>query len=785
MRDYAFAVFVVFVVFLFAGRGAYRYFAADLPRVGAIERFRAEAPGITRIYADDGTLLAELASERRAYAGLDEVPEVLVHAFLAAEDRRYFSHRGLDWRGLGRAVVTNLREGTVRQGGSTVTQQVAKGFLSHERTLARKVREAILSIRMESQLGKNKILEIYLNKIFLGHGAYGVAAAAERYFEKDLGELTLAESAMIAGLARAPTRYSPHRSRERARERRYVVLQDMVEAGYITADERDAAASEPIALAEHRDPFRWRAPYYAEHVRRRLVRQLGEEAVLAGGLSIETAVDLGYQSAARGAVDVAVRKLDRRQGWRGPVRHLRRAEDRETLLERLSEAYGAQALADPARRYLALVTGVERRSVDVSLGSVDATLPLRGMKWAAPYDRNSQVNDREIGRVDRALEVGDVVWVRRDTRKRRKAPDTDVVVRLSQTPRVEGAIYMFDHETGYVLAMAGGHDYDRSQFNRTTQACRQPGSVYKAIYYALALDSPQWAMDSILEGKAWEPEDGETWSPTNIDKTVDGKVLLRTAFIKSLNTASLRLFLKIGAEEVVAWSRRLGIESDLIADKALALGASCLRTDELSRAFAVFVRGGRWLDERYVRRVIDGNGELLIDHRHPKDAAVDVAGRLDRMAAVALEPPRQVVDPRTAFLITRLMREVVSHGIGSGAQRIGVPAGGKSGTASKGTYTTDTWFVGFTSRHVTAAWMGDDTYERSLGEKDASYTTAIPMWADYMEQVTGDGEGYRQLPLVRPRGLSARVVDATRGGPPMASMPQATIYVRAGGGRGG
>jgi penicillin-binding protein 1A len=783
-RYYALVVFaLVFGLFL-AGRATYRYFAADLPSLDHIERYETEAPGITRIYANDGTLLAELAREHRSYASIDEMPEHLIQAVLAAEDRRFYTHRGLDFRGLARATVANLRHGTVVQGGSTITQQVAKTFLSDERTLSRKLREAILSLRLEAHLGKPRILEIYLNKIFLGHGAYGVSAAASRYFDKKLPELTLAECALIAGLARAPSRYSPTNSPEQAMERRAVVLQDMVEAGYITPEERDEAAAEPLSLTSTRDPFRWRAPFYAEHVRQHIVDELGEDAVLQDGLQIETPASLELGREAHAAIDKALRKMDERQGFRGPVAHLRDEKKQATLRERLAAEYGQAPREDHERWFLALVTEVERRAATVDLGQLTATLPLARMRWASRYDRNTGINDQTIDDVEKALVPGDVIWVRsiapKDPEPDAEGEPEPLEVELGQTPRVEAALYSFDHQSGYVQVMEGGHDYDRSQFNRTTQACRQPGSVFKAIYYALALDTRKWTMDSMLEGKPWEPEPGEEWNPRNIEKTLDGKLLLRTAFIKSLNTPSIRLFVRLGADEVVEWARRLGITTELIADKALSLGASCVHTDELSRAFAVFVRGGKWIDPVYVRRVIDKRGRTVIDHRSPTEAAVDVAGRVDRLAALAIDAPEQIIDEQTAFLITRLMREVVTSGTSTRATTIGAPAGGKSGTASKGTYTTDTWFVGFTSRHVTAAWMGDDTYERSLGEEDASYTTAIPMWTDYMKKVVEPLPKHGKIPMEKPPGITSKVVDATHGGPPVEGLPIATIYYASG-----
>jgi penicillin-binding protein 1A len=325
--------------------------------------------------------------------------------------------------------------------------------------------------------------------------------------------------------------------------------------------------------------------------------------------------------------------------------------------------------------------------------------------------------------------------------------------------------------------MEGGSDYDRSQFNRTTQACRQPGSVFKAIYYSLALDGGEWTMASVLEDKPYQPEPGEVWNPQNIGKTLDGKVLLRTALIRSLNLPSIRLFQSLGAEAVIAWARRLGLRSELIADRALSLGASCVHTDELVRAFAIFARGGAWIDPIYIRRVVDKHGRVLLDQRDPADPALDLRGRLDRLADRALHPPRQVIDERTAFLITRLLREVVTAGIGYRASTIGAPAAGKSGTASRRENTTDTWFVGFTSRVVTSAWMGDDTYERSMGLEDASYTTATPLWTDYMKPLVA-GVPHDQLPLRRPPGITQKVVDARTGGDPRPDQPSATLYFK-------
>jgi penicillin-binding protein 1A len=806
----------------YGGLQLYRYYASDLPDIAQAESFATVAPGITRVYAADGVMMRELAREHRAYVEYEDVPEELIHAFLSAEDRRFWTHPGLDFRGLARAMVANVRSGTIVQGGSTITQQVAKYFLvNKDRTLGRKAREAIFSLRLESRLGKQDILEIYLNGIFLGNRSYGVASAAHRYFDRPLDELRLGEFAMLAGLARAPSRYNPARHPERAQKRREVVLQDMVEAGYITEAQRDEAAATPLRLASREDPWQRRAPYYSDQVRRALITALGNEAIKTGqtpaeladqprevvvqalgekslledGLTIETPAALPREALAHASLDKAVRKLDRKHGFRGPEAHLRRPKARDELLARLKTHYGQRVLEDPGRWYLALVTDVERNQATVDLGERTAVLPLRHAAWAAPFKRDTGVNDRTIKRLDETLVPGDVIWVqgvyRRDEGEPEDAPghltqdeEGRPKVRLGQTPRVEAALYAYDHQSGYVEAMAGGHDYDRSQFNRPVQACRQPGSVFKAIYYALALDGGKWRMDSFLEARPYVPEPGEDWNPRDITKTLDGRVLFRTALIKSLNTPSLRLFLALGAHKVVKWARRLGFTTELIADKGLSLGASCVRTDELTRAFGTFARNGSQRSPVYVKRVVDKTGRVRVDLRHPYDAGLDVAGRFDRMGTEAIEAPKQLIDARTNFLISRLLREVVLAGTATRASRIGAPAAGKSGTASGRVkiggvlrdMTTDTWFVGFTSRHAVAAWMGfDDASYRSLGDDEASYTTAIPMWADFMKAFVGQRK-YTQLPTLRPPGITSRVAEAAHGGPPIEGLPIATLY---------
>jgi penicillin-binding protein 1A len=594
---------------------------------------------------------------------------------------------------------------------------------------------------------------------------------------------------LIAGLARAPSRTSPITNPAAALARRDVVLGHLERIGAVTAEERAAAAAEPLHLVQVRDVFRQRAPHFTETVRRKVVEAAGEDAILTAGLRIETGLDPFAQAAADHAVDHQARKLDQRQGFRGPAAHLDDEAARAEFTARSARLYGADPLRDEGRWRLGLVTAVTMREVTVSVGGLSALLPLRGMRWASRFDRNSGINDVELLDAREALEPGDVVWVRPAPESWRPAAPSVAagavpapqrpVVQLGQTPRVEAALLTLDPETSYVTASQGGHDFDRSQFNRTVQACRQPGSVFKAIYYAAALDGGRFTMGSVLQDQPYEPEPGEEWNPQNLHGTISGDTLLRNAFIHSMNLSSLRLFLAIGADAVVNFARNLGFRSELIADKALALGASCVRMDELARSFAIFERGGAWMDPVWITRITDKHGRTVVDARHHFDGAMRLRDRLDRAGAAMTSPPRQAVDERTAFLITRLMRDVVTSGIGRQAGHVGVPAAGKSGTASKKENTTDTWFVGFTSRLLSVAWMGDDAYERSLGDEEASYTTATPLWTEFMTEAVRDLT-HEQLPLRRPAGITMRVADLITGTEPIPGQQTVALYYREG-----
>lgn len=775
---YGFAALVILWGTVVTAVSCYAQFAGKAPATPDLSTYSAEAPGVARIYASDGTLLGEFAAEWREVTAFESIPKGLVDAVLAAEDHEFFEHSGIYFRGILRAAWANLTAGDFAQGGSTITQQVAKQFLGSEKSLDRKAREAVLARRLEATYSKRAILSLYLNQIFLGNGAYGVTAAARRYFDKRLDELDQGEMAMIAGLAQAPSRYDPMRRPERAQARRDDVLDKMARFGFLEEAEAERWKKAPLVLSPPDEVYPRRLPYYTEHARRYVVDKYGPEALLERGLTIETAVEPVVDAAAYANVDFGARKQDKRQGWRGPEAYLE-GKARELFRTRAAAMYGDQPLSQ-GRRYLALVEEVKASGATVLVGTRSYEMPLSNMDWASKWSQTSAINDELITDARKAVRAGDVVWVAPqpdhlprysdwhmpdghnprwrgaiDAEKmHRQVRNLEQRVVLEQVPHPQAAIFNADHRTGYVTALVGGYDFNRSVFNRAVQACRQPGSTYKPIYYSAALDEG-YGFDTLLEDKpiqVIDPDTGEVWTPTNLGGTVDNQVTLEYAMVFSKNVPSVHIFSKVGAKEVEAWARRLGFTTTIIADKALALGASCTVLPELTRAFAIFARNGRWVDWVYVRRIIDRDGVLVEDNTVTSDPMLTAAERLDRVAAVAGTEPKQAISARSAYLTSKLLRQAIKHGFSSIVRATGINAAGKTGTSSA---TMDTSFVGFTSRWITTVWMGDDMRERELGKDDAAYMTVVPLWTRYLYPLTR-GHANEEIPWETPEGVDPK-----------------------------
>jgi penicillin-binding protein 1A len=792
---YAFAGCAILAALAFIGLGVYLHFCKELPPIPDLTTYASTAPGMTTMWGQDGTLLAELSTERREIVPLDHVPQPLIDAFLSTEDRRFFSHGGFDVRGLLRALAANLKAGGVKQGGSTITQQVAKAFTSSERSWSRKVKELIFARRLEAKYTKREILALYLNHIFLGNGAYGVQAAARKYFDKDVAELDLGQLALIAGLAQAPSRYSPFVDEEAAYKRRAEVLDNMVGNELLSRGDAEKWKKAPLRQQQRRDYFHEMTPYFSEQVRRDLIKRLGQKAFYEGGYRVETTVVPYVDALAEDNVDHATRKLDKRQGWRGPEARLGDETKAAEFRTRAQALYGRGPLVED-KIYLGLVEKVSAQGAVVRVGSKLYPLPLENMSWAAPYSASDATNDKQITAASDALRKHDVVWVRWNWHSRigrfadflydeqgeatwvpeqlepKRAPKTQELA-LEQTPRVQGSIYAFDHRDGYVLAMAGGDDFDRSEFNRVTQACRQPGSAYKPIYYSLALDRG-YAYDTMWNDKLKaevDPTTGELWIPQNVDGSYTTTVSLERALVWSKNPPSVEIFHILGSKDVEKWSKRLGMTTPLITNakcdkefcSSLALGASCVHIDDITRAFAVFARNGKPQEPITVKRVIDRRGRVVEDHSSWDDPWLDGDARLDRVAATMGNEPKAVIDPRTAYLTSKLLREIVTTGHSAPIRATKVLAAGKTGTSSR---TSDVWFIGYTSRWMTTAWLGDDKYERQLGYKDASFMLSVPMWARFMYAAVGD-QPLEEIPWDRPPKIKANDV----GGPLKKEFP--------------
>jgi penicillin-binding protein 1A len=782
VKLYFFAACALAMALVFLAGGVYLHFCKELPSLPDLSTYAATAPGMTTLRGQDGTLMAEFSTERREIVPLDHVPQPLIDAFLSTEDRRFFSHGGFDVRGLVRAVAANLRAGGVKQGGSTITQQVAKAFLSSERTWSRKIKELIFARRLEARYSKREILSLYINHIFLGNGAYGVQAAARKYFDSDVAELNIGQQALIAGLAQAPSRYNPFVDEDAALARRAEVLDNMVENGALARADADRWKKSQLSIQARRDYYHDISPYFAEQVRRDLIKRLGQKAFYEGGYRVETTALPYVDELAQENVDHAARKLDKRQGWRGPEARLDDAAAAE-FKKRAIALYGKAPLVEN-KLYLGLVEKVTAEGASVRVGGHSYSLPLENMLWAAPYSAADATNDKQITAATEALKRHDVIWVKWAWRGRigrfsdfvyneegdatwipeqlePKKPPKQQELALEQTPRVQGSIYALDHRDGYVVAVAGGDDFDRSEFNRVTQACRQPGSAYKPIYYSLALDRG-YSYDTMWNDKLKaeiDPTTGELWVPQNVDGSYSAQVSLERALVWSKNPPSVEIFHILGTKDVEKWSRRLGIATPLVTNakcdkefcSSLALGASCVHMDDMTRAFAVFARNGRPIEPVFVRRIIDRKGQIIEDHSSWTDPWLDGDARLDRVAALMGVEPAPVIEPRTAWLTSKLLREVVTTGHSGPIRATKIIAAGKTGTSSR---TSDVWFYGYTSRWMATAWLGDDKYERQLGYKDASFMLSVPMWARFMYAAASD-QPLEEIPWERPLRLKA------------------------------
>lgn len=714
----------------------YVTFSKGLPSIAWARHYRP--PIVTNVISGDEQLMGEFYNERRVVVPYDSIPKKLKQALIASEDAGFFEHQGVSYSGLLRGLYyTYIRHRRV-VGGSTLSQQTAKAILAsaegvkaaHERKgyagIRRKIREFILTRRLEKNFDKEHILWLYLNEVYLGHHSYGAQAAAENYFRKNVWELSLPEIALIAGLPQAPTEFSPFAHPERARKRRSYVLRRMLEEGMISQAEHDAADSAPIKVFPVQDIFRETAPYVTEHIRRDLVARYGNERLLNDGLRVYATVDLEKEHDAIAATIKGVIDADKRQGFRGALMHLAVAEWPDFVRKEEAFLHGDGKNDEVVA---ALVTAVDSdgKSAQVSVGETKGRIPLATATWARKPNPELNAEYARITSLKGVLSAGDVVLVRPDAEQKG-------VYGLEQEPKLQGALISVDPASGYVVAMIGGYDFEKSEFNRAFQACRQPGSSFKPLIYSAAIEQRKFTASTILLDAPMVTDDestGKRWKPQNYEETFEGEVPVRKALIHSMNTPAIRTLQAVGVKAAAAWSHKLGITSKINEDLSMALGSSCVNLWDLTNVYTLFNRMGQRPKMLFLRRVLDRDGRILEDHSSFYDPWTELDDRIAAGYAKLFQPVEQVIAPETAFLTQQLMTEVCKYGTGAQAQRLGKPVAGKTGTTND---LFDAWFMAYTRDLVTGVWVGFDTYETPMDKYETGGHTALPIWLDFMQK---------------------------------------------------
>lgn len=696
-----------FVVVLLGISGYIFYLLAKLPRVDSLTDYKP--PIVSQVYGDDGTLVGEFYLERRIVVPLNKMPRKLIQAFVAAEDANFYSHKGIDYFGIVRAAVKNLLSGRKKEGASTITQQVTKSMLlTPEKSYARKIKEAILAKRMEERLSKDEILYLYLNQIYLGGGAYGVQAAAETYFGKNVEQLNLAEVAILAGLPKAPNTYSPIKHFDRAKERQAYVLDRMVKEAFITPAEAEHARKTPITIQTMKKVNSEQSAYYLEHLRIQLEERYGEDQLYKGGLKIYTTMNANMQKAAYESLRNGLKTVDKRQGFRGAQKYLKESEV-EAFCEKIEDGIDVEALKT-GNTYTGVVVGFnpEKGEALVRVGERTGILNRKNMAWAGKLGMINKYGKPDKG--NRSLTLGSVIEVSVVAPENVKDKG-GALFALDQTPDVQAALVAIDPRNGGVKAMVGGYDFRKSQFNRVIQAKRNAGSAFKPIIYAAALDKGMTPATVIDDSEVEYPDGtGKMWRPKNYDGTFRGPVTMREALTHSINIVSVKILDQIGVSYAAEYAQKLGFTTQIPANLALALGAVSVSPFELTSAYTVFANKGQLLPKVFITRVTDSSGNILQETRPAS--------------------PVPVISTETSYLITNLMQSVVTSGTGHRASVLGRPVAGKTGTSND---SKDAWFVGYIPQLVTGVWVGYDQ-ERSLGAGGSGGQAAAPIWAEFMKK---------------------------------------------------
>lgn len=681
---------VIFIAFL-AGAG----FAllSDIPSVKDFDKVKITNG--TKVYADDGTLIGEFKIQKGIYIPLKQIPKHLIDAVVATEDSRFWKHKGIDYIGIGRALIKDIFHMSLKEGGSTITQQLAKiMFLTPEKTISRKIKEAYLAIKIEKELSKEKILELYLNNVYFGHGAYGVEMASRIYFGKSVSYVTLPEAALLAGLIKAPNAYSPYNDLVRAKQRQEVVLERMEKEELITPQERKKAYREPIYLSSLRVSTE-NYNYFLEYVRRQLEENFDIEKIYKGNLKVYTTVDPKVQFAAQRALQEGLREVDKRIGWRGAAGRISIKEEEKEENVAFSPSQG-----DIAR---GVVLSVTANQALIKARGVKGKLLLSDALWASKVvEEGGRFKIIRNFKLTDILHPGDIIIVRF------KKVGKEILFSLEQEPEIEGALVAMEPQTGYIKAMVGGYSFQRGEFNRAVYAQRQPGSAFKPFVYAAAIEKGFTPESTILDEPVSYKSGLKEWSPSNYDGEFWGEITLRTALAYSRNVPTVRLAETIGIDSIMNMAKRAGIKSEMPPDLTLALGSLSLSPLELTAAYAVFANGGKRIKPIAIKYVTDSTGKILLKNEPEVEDAIS---------------------PDVAHTITDMLKDVIDYGTGTRAN-IGNVAG-KTGTSND---FKDAWFVGYNSQLVAGVWVGYDDMRKTLGQGEAGGRVSAPIWARFMKE---------------------------------------------------
>jgi penicillin-binding protein 1A len=720
----------------------YAYVEPQLPDIESLQEVRYQMP--MNVFSKEGKLIAQYGEKKRTPIAIGDVPQEVIHAFLAAEDDRFFDHPGVDYQGLLRAVFAFLSTGERKQGGSTITMQVARNFfLSSEKTLLRKVREILLAVKIESTLPKQRILELYLNKIYFGHHAYGIVAAAQIYFGKDISSLSLSEVAMIAGLPKAPSRFNPIADPERAMARRDYVLQRMLKLGYISDGQYQQALQEPSTAQLHTQPVELYAPYIAEMVRNELFLTYGEDAYI-NGYQVYTTIDSHLQRAAEKSVRKSLHDYDRRRGYRRPKEHI-------DLRKAKTDADWEQALQGVAAggdTVPALVVAVRDKVATVYIaGTGMSELDWEGMRWARRFTSGDASG---VGGPKEILKPGDIVRIH----LRENGAWT-----LSQIPEVEGALVALNPDDGAVLALMGGYDFGQSSFNRATQSQRQPGSGFKPIIYTAAMENGYTPASVVVDAPLVirdRSQEGGTWRPKNSGGKFYGPTRLRVALANSRNLVSVRLLKEVGLDKVIEVATRFGFTTnELPRSLSLALGSGVASPLRMAQAYAVFANGGFRVDPYFISRIDAPDGNTIFQAQ-PKTACAACSREAEGTQQQQQTAPR-IISPQVHYMMNSMLQDVIRHGTAKKALQLNRhDIAGKTGTTNE---SRDVWFNGYSPALVTVCWMGFDSF-KSLGRRQTGGDLALPMWIDFMKTALKD---VPEQSFPQPVGLTATRIDPGSG----------------------